>query len=263
MLIRNNGIIIDDTHEDYEHIKRDLTIKQQMFTTNEIKILKFYEQLNNSILIPRFYPLDEPIQNEWNDGADIDIESKIELRNDTQKKVVEFLTTKDNGIVKALPGIGKTVCSIEMICRRKKKTLIIVHKKELLKQWIKEITDFTSITEDDIGILTTQKTKFKNELNKSILLTTPHVIGIAVARQKYDFIQYLKECGIGVLIVDEIHAIAGAETFSKSCISINASVNFGLSATPERPDETNKILGYHFGKIVEFKIQDNFSANEE
>lgn len=256
MLIRNNGIIIDDTHEDYEHIKRDLTIKQQTFITNEIKILKFYEQLNNSILIPRFYPLDEPIQNEWNDGTDINIESKIELRNDTQTKVVEFLTTKDNGIVKALPGIGKTVCTIEMICRRKKKTLIIVHKKELLKQWIKEITDFTSITEDDIGILTTQKTKFKKELNKSILLTTPHVIGIAVARQKYDFIQYLKECGIGVLIVDEIHSIAGAEIFSKSCITINAAVNFGLSATPERPDETNKILGYHFGKIVEFDVSE-------
>lgn len=256
MLIRNSGIILPNDHPDFEYIKRDLTIKQQMFTNNETKILKFYEQLNNSILIPKYYPLDEPIQNELNNGVDINIESKIELRNDTQKKVVEYLTTNTHGIVKALPGIGKTVCSIEMICRRKKKTLIIVHKKDLLNQWKDEIFRYTNITEDDIGVLTTQKSKYKNELDKSILLTTPHVIGIAVAKQKYDFIQCLKECGIGVLIADELHSISGAETFSKSCITINAAVNFGLSATPERPDETNKILGYHFGDIVEFDVSE-------
>lgn len=253
---RTSGIIIPIEYENYEKIKKDLTIKQKSFFTNEIETLKFYEELNNAILIPRYYPGIKDINNECNSGFDIQINSKISLRNKTQEEVVEYLTTHDNGIIKALPGIGKTVCAIEMICRRKKKTLIIVHKKELLKQWKKEILDFTDITEEQIGIITTQKTKYKKELDKSIILSTPHVIGLAVKNKKYDFLQYLKECGIGVLIGDEIHSIAGAEIFSKSCITIDSKVNFGLSATPERPDETNKIIGYHFGNIVEFAVSD-------
>jgi superfamily II DNA or RNA helicase len=254
MLIRNSGIEIPSDHPRFNAIIKDLTITQQKFNSTDSETFVFYENINNGILIPRYYPVNDEVEDQTCEGLDIDIDSKIELRNDTQIKAVDYLSTNNNGILKALPGIGKTICTIAMMCRRKKKTLIIVHKKDLLKQWIKEITDHTTLSIDDIGVLTTQEKKYKKELDKSVLLTTPHVIGIAVKNQKYDFLKYFKECGIGVLVCDECHAVSGAETFSKSCISVNARVTLALSATPERPGPSNKIIGYHFGEIKEFEV---------
>lgn len=253
LLEKSSGIFLPNEYKDIEDIKRDLTIKQQMFNSTEYQTLTFYEELNGGILIPRFYPVKDDVEDINNEGIDIRIESNIVPDSKTQEEAIEWLSTSSNGILKALPGMGKTVCAIESICRRKKKTIIIVHKKDLISQWVKEILQFTSLTEDDIGILTTNKKKYQQELDKSILLTTPHVIGIALKQNKYYFIQYLKECGIGVMIVDEVHAIVGAEMFSKSSISLPVKVALGLSATPERPDESNKIMKYHVGDIKEFK----------
>ena len=67
-----------------------------------------------------------------NEGIDIRIESNIVPDSKTQEEAIEWLSTSSNGILKALPGMGKTVCAIESICRRKKKTIIIVHKKDVL-----------------------------------------------------------------------------------------------------------------------------------
>ena len=253
LLEKSSGIFLPNEHIDIEFIKADLTIQQQLFNSTEYQTLNFYEEMNGGILIPRFYPVKGEVEDINNEGLDIRIESNIVPDGKTQEDAIEWLSTTDKGILKALPGMGKTVCAIESICRRKKKTIIIVHKKDLISQWIKEILQFTSLTEDDIGILTTNKKKFQQELDKPILLTTPHVIGIALKQNKYYFIQALKECGIGVMIVDEVHAIIGAAMFSKSSISVPVKVVIGLSATPERPDESNKILTYHLGDIKEFK----------
>lgn len=253
MLIRDSGIFIPNDYYNIENIKQDLTIKQQMFNSSEYQTMIFYEELNGGILIPRFYPVCDEVENINTDGEDIRIESNIVPDSKTQEDAIEWLSSTDRGILKALPGTGKTVCAIESICRRKKKTIIIVHKKDLISQWIKEIINFTNLREEDIGILTTNKKKYQEELDKPIVLSTPHVIGIALKQNKYYFIQYLKECGIGVMIVDEVHSIIGASMFSKSSISIPVNVVIGLSATPERPDESNKILTYHLGDIKEFK----------
>lgn len=255
MLKRTCGIFIPNEHLKIDIIKNDLTIKQIKFKSSEYDTFRFYEEVNGGILIPRYYPIDEPIEDLTENGIDIDIVSNIILKTKTQEDIVQYLVSNRCGILKALPGMGKTVCAIESICRRKKKALIIIHKSTLLEQWKREFISHTSLTNDDIGTLTTQEKKYKKQLDKPILLTTPHVIGLAVKKNKYNFLKYLKECGIGAIYCDEIHSIAGAEVFSKSCITINSHVTLGMSATPERGGKTNKILGYHFGDIKEFEVE--------
>ena len=252
MIVRNSGLIIPNDHPDIDKIKKDLTIKQTKFNSDEIQTMLFYQELNDSILIPRYYPIKDEIFDENPEGEDIRITSNIVPDGQTQIDIMNWLETTDRGILKALPGIGKTVCAIETICRRRKKTLIVAHKKSLISQWKKELLKFTDLHEDDIGILTTSKTKYKEELDKPVLLTTPHVIGLALSQNKFYFIKYLKECGIGLMIVDEVHAIVGAEMFTKSSITVNAKTVIGLSATPERSNETDKIINYHLGDVKEF-----------
>ena len=252
MIIRNSGIILPNDHPDIDKIKKDLTITQTKFNSDELQTMLFYQELNGSILIPRYYPVKGEVFDENPDGDDIRITSNIVPDGQTQIDIMNWMETTTCGILKALPGIGKTVCAIETICRRRKKTLIVAHKKSLIGQWKKELLKFTDIHEDEIGILTTSKNKYKEELDKPILLTTPHVIGLALSQDKFYFIKYLKECGIGLMIVDEVHAIVGAEMFTKSSITVNSKSVIGLSATPERSNETDKIIKYHLGEVKEF-----------
>ena len=58
-----------------------------------------------------------------------------------------------NGIIRARPGIGKTVTSVYIASKIGLKTCIIVDNSNLLEQWIKAIFDFTDLTENDIGII--------------------------------------------------------------------------------------------------------------
>ena len=49
---------------------------------------------------------------------------------------------KVGGLLEIHTGAGKTVMGLNIISKLKKKTLIIVHKEFLLRQWIERIEQF-------------------------------------------------------------------------------------------------------------------------
>lgn len=254
MLYRDSGIFLPSEHKDYEKIIKDLTVQQTDYFTDLVTTSLFYEKTNGGAIIPRCYPVDDEVEDIISDGEDINIECTIEPDSEVQKEIINWLTTTKYGILKAVPGIGKTVCTIAAICNRRKKTIIIIHKKDLIKQWIEEIIKFTNLYKEDIGILSSvSPKKYKETLSKPIVITTPHVIGLAVKNNKFDFIQEIKESNFGFMVIDEIHNIVGAANFSKSSIIIPVKSAIGLSATPNRNGITDKILKYHLGNVVEFK----------
>ena len=51
----------------------------------------------------------------------------------------------DMGIMKAVPGFGKTVMALYMIAQRTVSTLVIVPNKEIQKQWEQRIHEFLTI----------------------------------------------------------------------------------------------------------------------
>ena len=78
-------------------------------------------------------------------GTQINIEFKGELRDyqlpivDAYMKVAE---EKGGGLLELHTGAGKTVCGLRIISKIKRKTLIIVHKEFLLRQWVERIEQF-------------------------------------------------------------------------------------------------------------------------
>ena len=51
----------------------------------------------------------------------------------------------DMGIMKAVPGFGKTVMALYMIAQRTVSTLVIVPNKEIQNQWEQRIHEFLTI----------------------------------------------------------------------------------------------------------------------
>ena len=250
MLKRTRGIILPKTHPKFEQIERHLNRIVYGFNGDVTRML-FYEDMGDSIMIPRYYPLDDEIEDITKDGENININSNIVPRNTRQEKSIKFLTENDTGVLQLEPSAGKTIISIDAICKINKKAIIFAHKTKLLEQWKEAFLEFTDIKGEDIGKLST--TGYNKIFDKKIILCTPHVIAIAVKKKKVKFLEALDNSGIGIAIIDEVHVGLGPEEFSKASLHLNCKRIYGLSATPTRNDGNDDIIKYHVGEITYFE----------
>jgi replicative superfamily II helicase len=76
--------------------------------------------------------------------------SRISLRP-YQEKAVAAMVLRNQGILHAPPGSGKTVTAIDLILKQGQKTLILVHTKDLLQQWKDRFKAFTGIDAGAVG----------------------------------------------------------------------------------------------------------------
>ena len=126
-----------------------------------------------------------------------------------------------------------TAISINIACQIKLKTLVIVNKIILMKQWEESILKFcpTAIVQR-----LTPKSSLENDVDFYI------INAINVSKRGKDFFRNIRTC-----IVDECHLIM-AETLSKSLNYVQPRYLIGLSATPYRSDGLNVLLDLYFGK---------------
>lgn len=154
-----------------------------------------------------------------------------ELR-DYQEEILLSFKDRSQGVLEAGTGAGKTVAALAVIAQRKQPTLIIVHTKELLLQWIERIRQFLGIDAGQVG-----GGKFKI---KPVTVAT-----IQTARNKLSELVL----AFGHVIVDECHR-APASTFQDVVTSFDAKYLTGLSATPYRADGLDKIINLTLGDVI-------------
>jgi len=252
---RRSGLLIsrDYQYEDfYIKIKEKLTRTSRAYQTSNIEIQFFYIESEKHLLIPRYFPINKYInisklKNKTHFGDDINIEHNIIPRSETQKLAIDYMIKNDRGIIQLAPGVGKTVISIYVICKRKKKAIILVHRDALADQWESRFLQFTNCSKDDLGRLTSST--FQDDLKKPIIIGTVQTFLSLLKRKREQFLIALNNANVGVFIGDEVHTSVGAPTFSECSIHIPSSCTFGLSATPYRFDGNVDIIEYHLGSI--------------
>jgi len=74
-----------------------------------------------------------------------------------QKLAAEALLRHDTGILAATTAFGKTVLAAWLIAQRGVNTLILVHRQQLLEQWIERLSSFLSVPAKEIGRLGLKK----------------------------------------------------------------------------------------------------------
>lgn len=221
--------------------------KMRLPTWNKPRILYCYEFFPKHIGIPigcmeelmallDLYKIRPDIHDERNRGKDLLVPFLGELRAE-QKKAAEALLEYNTGILSATTAFGKTIIALYLISRRKANTLILVHRKQLMEQWVERITQFLGVPKKEIGQIGGGKAKRTGSLDIAVMQS--------VSREgKVE--EWLGE--YGQIIVDECHHIS-ASSFEQIARKSPAFYKLGLSATVTRKDGQHPIVFMNLGKI--------------
>jgi len=229
-------------------IKNELTVSPKSlssFGTSNVPKFNIYTESSKKLYIPKYYGLQKfgkPDINKILNGTDINLKFNGELRENQLKPVEALLKAardpiKMGGLINLDCGGGKTCCSLYIISKLKKKTLVIVHKDFLLKQWKERIEQF--LPNARVGLI---KAKIIDIEDKDIVVGSLQ----SISMKEYDIGTFDE---FGLIIGDEIHNF-GAEVFSRALFKTNFKYSLGLSATMTRKDGLSKVFKWHLGDIV-------------
>jgi superfamily II DNA or RNA helicase/intein/homing endonuclease len=136
--------------QEQHRIRKELTVlpfvpKSSLSKPNPFPI---YRESKKKLYVPKYYGFETygiPDDNTVIPGDSIDLKFKGQLR-DFQKpivnKFVKHVGSSGGGLLEVPCGRGKTVMGLNIVAQLKTKTLIIVHKEFLLRQWMERIQEF-------------------------------------------------------------------------------------------------------------------------
>ncbi|WP_108821189.1 DEAD/DEAH box helicase [Dysgonomonas sp. Marseille-P4361] len=247
--IQLNQKLIDFLRNNLNFLNSDYIVKKRLGKTayNIEKYFKLIEETTEGIIIPRGFAsslvkfcnsenipikiIDERCRQE-----EITVNSKIDLLPH-QQEVLERAETKDFGVIVSPPGSGKTIIGLELISQKKQPTLILVHRKQLFDQWIDRIQNFLSIPKKQIGQIGNQKDKIGKEVTIAMIQSLTRG-DLSELKNRF-----------GMVIVDECHHIP-AKSFREVITQLNCYYLYGLTATPKRKNNDEKLIYVYIGNII-------------
>ncbi len=176
-------------------------------------------------------------------GSELDLFFHGQLSS-IQNEAVESILAHDIGVFVAPPGSGKTVVGANLITCRRRSTLVLVHRTQLLEQWITQLSIFLDLKPKEIGQIGAGKRKPNGNLDVAMIQSL-------VRKDNVDDIVV----NYGHIIVDECHHVP-AVSFERIMCEVKARFITGLTATPNRRDGHHPILQFQLGP-KRFIINDN------
>jgi superfamily II DNA or RNA helicase len=155
----------------------------------------------------------------------------------SQEPAIAALLAHDTGVLAATTAFGKTVLAIRMMAERGLNTLILVHRRQLMDQWIERLTAFSSLPRDAIGMIGGGRRKPKGQVDVALIQSL-------VRKGEVDDIVG----NYGHLVVDECHHLS-AVSFEMVARRSKARYILGLSATVTRKDGHHPIIVMQCGPV--------------
>jgi hypothetical protein len=201
----------------------------------------------NHVALPRGC-LEETLELVRSHGIEVDIEdlresgAKLDYRflgtlRDDQRSALDALSRHDCGVLAATTAFGKTVVAAALVAHRRINTLVLVHRKELLKQWVQRLQQFLSVDTADVGTIGGGRRKPTGRIDVALIQSL--VRNAEVSDQI---------AGYGHLIVDECHHLS-AFSFELVARRSKARYVLGLSATVTRKDGHHPIIFMQCGPV--------------
>lgn len=176
------------------------------------------------------------------------IKVTIELR-DYQTAAVATAFKKKFGIIEAPPRSGKTLMGAALTCKLGKKTLILAHQSEWLKQFRETFIGsetaqaFTNASPEQVRICTTLK-----EFQETDVCLATFATFFSEKKGK-TLLQDISEM-FELVVIDEVHGVPAKES-SRVLAAFNASYIIGLTGTPARKiTEEFKIANDLVGQVI-------------
>lgn len=169
-------------------------------------------------------------------GDAIDVTFHGTLRPD-QQKAADAIRLHDTGVLAATTAFGKTVVAAWMVAERRVNTLVLVHRRQLLDQWVERLGAFLGLEPSAIGRIGGGRNKPTGRVDVAVIQSLIHkgVVDDRVGRY-------------GHVIVDECHHVS-AQSFEQVVRRAKARYVLGLSATVTRKDGHQPIVFMQCGPV--------------
>jgi superfamily II DNA or RNA helicase/very-short-patch-repair endonuclease len=154
-----------------------------------------------------------------------------------QKAAAEAMLAHDIGVLAATTAFGKTVVAAWLIAERGVNTLVLVHRRQLLDQWVERLSTFLNVNSREIGRIGGGRRKPTGRLDVAVIqsLVRKGVVDDCIG----DY---------GHVIVDECHHLS-AHSFEQVVRRAKAKFVTGLSATVSRKDGHHPIIFMQCGPV--------------
>lgn len=180
--------------------------------------------------------VDVSVRDERCHGRHLAVEFGGTLRDEQQQAGAAMLA-HETGVLAATTAFGKTVLAAWLIAQRGVNTLILVHRQQLLEQWVERLSQFLGIAPKAIGRWGGGRKKLTGNIDVALIQS--------VIRK--DVVQDLVG-DYGHLVVDECHHLS-ARSFELVARRAKARYVTGLSATVTRKDGHHPIIFMQCGPV--------------
>jgi superfamily II DNA or RNA helicase len=169
-------------------------------------------------------------------GESLDVTFEGALRHE-QQKAAEACLAHETGVLAATTAFGKTVVAAWLIAERRVNTLVVVHRRQLLEQWIDRLATFLNLPRTSIGRIGAGRNQPTGLLDLAVIqsLVRKGVVDDRIG-------------GYGHLIFDECHHLS-AHSFEQVARRAKARFVLGLSATVTRQDGHHPIIFMQCGPV--------------
>ena len=176
------------------------------------------------------------IRDERFEGRSLDVVFRGELRRE-QQAAGDAMLSYDTGVLAATTAFGKTVVAAWLIAQRGVNTLVLVHRRQLLDQWVERLSTFLGLPAKSIGRIGGGRTRATGLIDVAVIqsLVKKGVVDDRVG----DY---------GHVIVDECHHLS-AHSFESVARQAKARFVVGLSATVARKDGHHPIVVMQCGPV--------------
>ena len=204
--------------------------------------------LNELLDLLRSLKVDVRLIDERFEGTPLELHFNGVLRAE-QQQAADALLREETGVLSASTAFGKTVVAAYLIAQRQVNTLVVVHRRQLLDQWVEALSRFLGVASKEIGQIGSGRHKPTGRLDVAMVqsLSRGGVVDDVVG-------QY------GYLIVDECHHIS-AVSFEQVVRQSKARYITGLSATVVRKDGHHPIIFMQCGQ-VRYRVGDRQQAEK-
>lgn len=154
-----------------------------------------------------------------------------------QNNAAAALLKHETGVLAAATAFGKTIVAAKIIAARERNTLVLVHRRQLLEQWLARLRAFLDVPPTSLGVIYGGKKKPTGIIDIALMqsLVRRGVVSDLIA----DY---------GHVVVDECHHLS-AVGFEAIARAAKARYVLGLSATVTRKDGHHPIIFMQCGPV--------------